>query len=258
MPFAAVHPAYAPYARWLGELPHGAMPPLDRLEAWAREGALALPDGRPLRFEPCGTGLPALAYERRIAEVGAIGVRPGVAHDAWNALAWLAFPRVKAALNAVHVRDGVAPTGNARSRARDAATLVDESGLIVLCADAALAGLLRAHAWRELFVARRAEVRERFAVLAIGHGLLESLARPYRALTAHALVLTAQLAPHERESAAAAAILAPDFGPARLTPLPVAALPGWDTEALGAALFDDRTVFRPPRARLAAGEEGCA
>jgi hypothetical protein len=29
-----------------------------------------------------------------------------------------------------------------------------------------------------------------------------------------------------------------------LPPLPVAALPGWDSEALGARLFDDPSVFR--------------
>jgi len=35
------------------------------------------------------------------------------------------------------------------------------------------------------------------------------------------------------------------FSPADLLPLPVAALPGWDVEGLGARLFDDASVFRP-------------
>ena len=38
----------------------------------------------------------------------------------------------------------------------------------------------------------------------------------------------------------------PDFGPDCLTPLPVAALPGWDAERLGRLPFDDLSVFRPP------------
>ena len=195
----------------------------------------------------------ALDYERAIAGRGEIATREGNVHDAFNALAWLRFPRAKAALNAVHVRSTGAGAANARDRARDAATLLDESGLLMGCADAGLAALLRRRAWRELFWTRRDEVVRGMRPLVLGHGLAEKLLSPYRALTAHVLLLDMPPAPAAAgavdgalDAMAAAVIAAPGFGPDRLTPLPVAALPRWDAEDLGESLFDDLSVFRPP------------
>jgi len=167
---------------------------------------------------------------------------------------WLRTPRTKAALNSVHVRSAEAGTANARNRARDAATLLDESGLLLGCADAGLAALLHARAWRELFWARRDDVVNGMHPRVLGHGLATKLLSPYRALTAHVLLLDmppegvaqADAADVALDAMAAAVIAAPGFGPDRLTPLPVAALPGWDAEDLGEALFDDLSVFRPP------------
>ena len=190
-PFA--HPAYAPYARWLAGLDAGAPVSIATLNAWARASGAALPDGRPLVFVAPPPGrLPALAYERRIAERGEVSTREGKRHDFFNALAWLAFPRAKAALNAIHVAAPLTAARHARDRSRDAATLVDESGLIVACADAALLAMWRAHAWRDLYWARRRDVAARMQVVAIGHGLLDRLVTPYRALTAKALIVTVE------------------------------------------------------------------
>jgi len=240
-----------PYVDWLGA---GRCPSLAALNDLAREHALALPDGRPLAFVAARGGLRALDYERAISVCGEIATREGNLHDAFNALAWLRFPRAKAALNAVHVRSAEAGTANARDRARDAATLLDESGLLLGCADAGLAVLLRKRAWRELFWTRREEVVRAMRPLVLGHGLAEKLLSPYRALTAHVLLLDMPLALPAATGAvdraldvlAATTISAPGFGPDRLTPLPVAALPGWDADGSGESLFDDISVFRPP------------
>jgi hypothetical protein len=196
----------------------------------------------------------ALDYERRISERGEIATRDGNLHDGFNALAWLRFPRTKAALNAVHLRAAEVATGNPRGRARDAATLLDESGLLLCCGDAGMVALLRARAWRELFWERRSDVGRRMLPLVLGHGLAEKLLAPYRAITAHALVMRSASVPGGTEGMvweaadadAALTIAAPEFGPGLLTPLPVAALPGWDTEDSGQRLFDDVSVFRPP------------
>src|SRR5205807_10442110 len=117
----------------------------------------------------------ALGYERRIRDEGVIEFRAGHCHDFANALVWLAFPLTKAALNAVHLRDGRGTTANARSRARDAATLVDEAGLIFACVDIELIALLCEWQWRALFWARRDAVARRVRAFVIGHGLLERL-----------------------------------------------------------------------------------
>lgn len=250
MPKDAAHPAFAPYRAWLrGD----ALPDLAALNAAARERAITSAAGAPIRFaEERAQG--ALAYERAVAERGLVAMRAGSPHDVFNALAWLAFPRTKAALNARHVAEGAGAGANGRSRARDAATLLDESGMVLACADDELAALLRARAWRPLFVDRRDDVRRTMLPFVVGHGLLVKLLRPYRAATAHALIVrvddtivaggTAGLAAAV-DAAAAAAVAGAALTPAQLAPVPVAAFPGWDSEGLGERLFDDRSVFRP-------------
>ncbi len=242
-----MHPAFAPYARWLeafGGL--GEVPDIALINRVAATSHLSLPDGTALRFEHApARHSAALAYENRIAGDGVIQFRAGHWHDFANALVWLAFPLTKAALNAVHLREGRGTTANARSRARDAATLVDEAGLIFSCPDAELIALLRSWQWHALFWARRDAVARRVRAIVIGHGLLERLRAPYRALTAQALIVDAGA--DDVDAIAAAAILAPDFGPHKLTPLPIAALPGWDTENVGELLFQDAEVFRVKR-----------
>lgn len=246
------HPAFAPYRRWLRD---DRVPDVATLNAWARDTGLALPDGRPLAFVE-GAVSGALAYETAIGREGRIHVRRDSWHDAFNALAWLAFPRAKAALNACHVADGRGAGANARTRARDAATLLDESGLIIACGDDAMRRLLRDHAWKALFVARREAVADRMRVWVLGHGVLAKLRSPYRSLTAHAWWLPVDLdgenAEHAADAAVAQRLRQGGAVPDDLLPLPVAALPGWDTERLGTTLFDDAAVFRPPRATLAA------
>lgn len=251
------HPAFRVYARWRGPHADTALPDLALLNAWARESSLRLPGGTPLSFVPPPSAPPcALDYERRIAATGEIVTRPGDLHDACNALVWLTFPRTKAALNAIHVASGRARTGSGRDRCRDAATLADESGMLVACADAELLGLWDARRWREAFWDRRDAARRSMRAVAIGHGLLAKLVAPYRQITGKALVLPVDAAAlpgggpplaAALDAAAAARIGAHGarFAPGHLLPLPVAALPGWDSEELGARLFDDAAAFRP-------------
>ncbi len=256
-PGARAHPAFAPYARWWVPRRDAMPPAAGELDGWARAANLTLPGGLSVSFRPAPSSTtPALAYERRIASTGEVATRPGNLHDVCNALAWLAFPRTKAALNSIHAAAAVADTGNDRDRRRDAATLLDESGMIVACADAELCELWRMHQWRAAFWDRRVAVAERMRSVVIGHGLLAKLVAPFRGITARVLVLAldgaalpadpALVAP-VLDAAAAAAIDASGlaFAPEDLLALPIAALPGWDMEASGARLFDDTAVFRP-------------
>jgi len=254
------HPAFAPYARWLAADSFNAVPSCARLDAAARAAGLALPDGTPLRFVAASARREsALDFEARIARTGEISLRGDSLHDFCNALAWLAFPRAKVALNAVHVTRQRSPSAGSRSRARDAATLLDESGMLVACADRELVRWWRSHKWRAAF-GNSGDGAPRLRSLAIGHGLLAKCVAPYRAITAHALVLplAAEDLPEEPQAlaealdAAAAARIAEvgdSWSPDSLLPLPIAALPGWDREGLGARLFDDTSVFRPASPR---------
>lgn len=272
LPRAGAHPAFAPFARWLARAPADVVPAHAMLNAWARESALALPDGRPLAFTPPPRRLSALDYERRIARDAEIVTRAGNLHDACNALAWLVFPRTKAALNALHVAAAgaaAANEGGARGSARDAATLLDESGMLVASKDPAFMDAWRAHAWRDAFGDGRGHGAACVCAAAIGHGLIAKCVAPFRALTARALVVGVDAAALpadpgdfaaalDRAAAARLSALGLGLSPAHLLPLPIAALPGWDTEGLGARLFDDASVFRPRPVRHSGDGSGRA
>src|SRR5262249_54685093 len=170
-------------------------------------------------------------------------------------LAWLRFGATKSAVNALHVAQGDCASGNKRGPCRDAATLLDESGVIVACDDVQLVDLWRRYRWRAAFWDRRDDVAAKMRVVAIGHGLLVKLAAPYPSITAAALVLpiAAQALPSKPSELAAQL----DGHAARwlmargtelktrdLLPLPLSALPGWCAEKLSADAFDDGSVFR--------------
>ena len=242
------HPAFAPFRPLLAA---GLMPDLAQLNAWAVERGLALDNGMALTFVAAARA-PALAYEQAIAMHGRIGIRADSWHDTFNALVWLTLPRTKCALNALHVDAAAAPGRHARTRDRDAATLFDESGLVLACADDDLVDLLRRRAWKALFVEARARVESAFVPLTVGHGMLDKLRCPWRGITAHVLVVPMAvgdpadpLVHAALDAAVAARVRRPPFLPAMLLPLPVAGLPGWDGEGLGPHLYDDVSVFRP-------------
>ncbi len=254
---AQMHPAFAPYSQWVDAARLAAIPACSTHNALARAAGVALPDGTPVKFvEAPGRRVPAIDYERRIAQTGEVAVRRGSLHDFFNVLVWLAFPRTKAALNAVHVAPRPAPAAGSRAPARDAATLLDESGLLVACADPEIMRAWKAREWRAAFGDVRKAGARRLCAVAVGHGLLAKCVAPYRAITAHALVvpIAAGGLPDEPSELAAALDAAAarqiaesgdGWSPRALLALPIAALPGWDGERLGARLFDDASVFRP-------------
>jgi hypothetical protein len=165
-------------------------------------------------------------------------------HDLINALVWLAFPRTKSRLNALQAeaiaRDGVSA---GRGALRDAATVFDENGAVLIAANPMLADLVRARDWRAVFVNRRDEW-ERVRVICFGHALMDKLVRPYKAITAHACVLEAQDAGDV--DAALARSLEQRFTVAARTPLPILGIPGWWPANADPAFYEDRSVFRAP------------
>lgn len=263
------HPAWDLYRDlWAASPP---LPDVATLNAWATARSLRRADGGALHFVAAtGKRSSALDYERSVA-AGTIPTRRDNLHDLCNALVWLVFPRTKAALNAVHLEIGSSPAagrvGGRRGARRDAATLLDESGVVVLCADPGLVALWRARRWRALFHERADDIARAMTIAVIGHGVLAKLIAPYPALTAHALVIAPTAgtparsargggsvrSPAEpgspeavdRSAAAWLAALGAELAPADLLPLPLAAWPGWDPAERGPERFDDTAVFRP-------------
>ncbi|MEP7207823.1 MAG: DUF3025 domain-containing protein [Casimicrobiaceae bacterium] len=234
-----------------------AVPGTVAFNTWANAAAVVIGEGRPLQFVAAEERLDALAYERRIHDMGEVVTRPGDRHDACNALSWLMLPATKAALTAIHCHgpDQRVPAerGIGRGPARDAATLLDEFGVIVLSTRPDLVAAWRARAWHALFHGCRDDVARDLRIVVLGHGLIAALARPFPSLTAKALVIEVPALPIDgnlpaaADSAAAGWLRAarPSLAPATLLPLPVMAWPGWSKPDPHGARFADTRVFRP-------------
>lgn len=184
-------------------------------------------------------------YEVHLYESGEVQTRPGNRHDLFNALCWLAFPRTKARINALHAAT-IPREGGRRGRLRDLLTIFDEGGALVACADASLNALIREFRWKELFWAERARVRAAMRFVVLGHATLEQALEPRPGITCKALFVD-PAGELDAQAAAWLAALPADASPRLLSPLPVFGFPGWLNESERAAFYDDARFFRAPR-----------
>ena len=184
-------------------------------------------------------------YEAFIARTCSVPTRSN-AHDLFNALVWLAHPRLKAQLNAFQVEQiEHAGVGATRGAVRDALTLFDENAAW-LQAPAPLIDALAQRDWASLFITHRALWREARLQL-FGHALLDKLRQPRKPITAHVWVVPLAVADP-------AGWLAEQLTPESLAlklwlPLPVLGVPGWWNPNAQFGFYDDESVFRrSPRA----------
>jgi hypothetical protein len=230
----------------------------------AHEPPITVHSGRRLRFVSQEYGkLPFEAqYEPRCYLKGEVPTRADNWHDLLNALVWLTFPNAKAAINARHYRaltegDGMASSSQ-RGAVRDTSTLLDESGVVIACADSELGGLLRGFQWKELFWQRRAQVTSRMGFYLFGHGLYEKTLRPYVGMTGQGLLLPVEQAfftwPLAERLAHLDELLAVYLSASEhcrstreLTPVPLLGVPGWTEENEDAAYYDNTNYFRTGR-----------
>ena len=214
---------------------------LDALNRAAESIALKTESGRTVRFVP--PGAKDAYYEVNVYDTGRVETRPDNLHDFFNALVWLAFPRSKARINAMHAAE-IPREGGKRGRLRDLLTVFDEGGVIVECEDHALIALLEAMRWKELFWEQRERVRKAMRISIFGHAALEKAAEPWPGIACKALVVRpgAELddAVHTWLGA-----LGPGASPRDLTPVPVFGYPGW--VAQDESFYDDARYFRPSR-----------
>jgi len=249
-------PLFDPLRRWLDRLP--PVPDVLAVAELARQHPIHTENGQCVRFVPPRPD--GLVYECRIWESGEVETRPDNWHDFFNALVWLSFPQTKIALSAAHVRAMQAP-GETRGTTRDALTHFDECGIVVLSSQPELLELLRDFQWKALFVARRAEVLRCMRFVIFGHATYEQLLRPFRGLTAKAVLYEVSEAWLGMDSAAQLAavdgILAADLTSGRYTrprdfqPLPLLGVPGVTPDNDDPAYYDDTWQFRPGRRAMA-------
>lgn len=212
----------------------------DRLNVLSSRGPLFVPSVNQV--------LGALDYERCVAG-GAIPTRD-VAHDWFNGLVWLRYRGAKALINRLHL-EWAARTGersaNGRCRVRDALTLWDESGALLLTREASVADALLAHDWQALFVDKVADWRSGDIQLAVfGHGLLDAMQCAHKGLCAKVVpvvVTNVQEALGQLDEMLCELIVCLRE-PANFSPLPVMGVPGWFDVSRGPDFYEDRSVFR--------------
>jgi hypothetical protein len=206
--------------------------------------ALNAEPGAAVRFVPQAQLPAGTAYEQFIFDTAACPVREGL-HDFFNGLCWLRFPLAKRALNRAQAAEiARAGIGGRRGPVRDAATVFDENGA-VLCAPEPLWQALVARDWRRLFVELRPLWREAHLTI-FGHALLEQLAVPRKALTAH--VWRAPAPPDGLDDWLAPQLTGERLATKPFAPLPVLGVPLWCAQNANFSFYDDSLVFRPPRA----------
>lgn len=217
---------------------------------------LCAQSGQPVCFLPQDDTLPfpELYYEERIFQHGIVATRPNW-HDFFNSLIWGVYSHTKVMINALHAQD-IRTQGKPRTPQRDALTILDESGVILVATRRELLQLVQDFAWETLFWQERAAWGKEIGCFIIGHAMLEKMLTPYVGVTAHALLLEvnsgffdkplavqqAQIDRMVANALSTSRLLEPDY----LTPLPILGVPGWwDNDML--AFYQNSTYFRPKR-----------
>ena len=212
----------------------------------------------PIRFVPANQ-LPGVEYEKHIFRTGEVSTRENSWHDLFNALVWSRFPSLKVAMNAVHFRELGSGREGRRGKQRDALTLFDESGVIVVSSVEENLDALAGRDWNFAFRENASAWHDEIKVFVPGHALLEKFPRPYKSLTAHALLMRLDDSLLEQPRATllqmldeilAERLLAGSIldSPASLSPLPLMGIPGWWTpQEQNDDFYADRQVFRPPQ-----------
>ena len=193
-------------------------------------------------------------YDALIAQSSRIPTRAGSFHDLLGALVWLHFPALKTAIHRVHL----AAKSAERGPRENAATHLDESGILVVSTDTRVFEALADLKWRALFWEQRRELADSTRFLAFGHGLLDAFRAPHPRLMSKALCV--HVKPEHLALSAPAlrsfldhelALSVPEFllEPGRLLPLPVLGVPGWAPQQQNAEFYGDQSYFRPERSR---------
>jgi hypothetical protein len=222
---------------------------LDGLNALAEEAGVRTASGCAVRFVPPAAADPY--YEIKVFESGCVQTRPESLHDLFNALAWLAFPRAKARINAMHA-EAIPREQGRRGRLRDLLTIFDEGGAIV-CAPPPLIELARDFRWKELFWKEREQTLRSMKVHVLGHAVLEQSLKPWPGITCKVIFAEAGTEAGEDADACAAAWLAAlpaQATPREMAPLPIFGYPGWLPGGERPEFYDDERYFRPFRRDL--------
>jgi Protein of unknown function (DUF3025) len=199
-------------------------------------------------------------YEQHVARLRTVPTRPGNWHDFFNMSVWAHFPKLRWALNALHVDAEVGPKDprNGRAPAQNLAATFDEAGMLVVSTSRSVLEELRALHFKRVFWERRAELLSTTRFWLVGHGMLESLLAPHSALAARSVQLYMASLPasdgsdqlrFEIDAIAAAQICAWRAARSVLDPVPLLAIPGYSDNDSSDFYDDPRNLHFEPISR---------
>jgi hypothetical protein len=262
-PFRDLHPrllaALQPLADW---------PACAQYDELARE-VPAAPDAKLPRFVNQDRDLVTRCggYEEHVSQLSAVPTRRSNWHDFFNMVVWAHFPKLRWALNAVHVDPDAGPKDprNGRAPAQNLAATLDEAGMLVTSTSPRVLAELQALRFKRAFWDMRAELLETTQFWLVGHGMLESLLTPHTALAARSLLLPVPSHPPanasddfrwELDARAAAHVHTWRTTRPVLDIIPLLAIPGYSDND-SAAYYDDPANIRfdPLSRRPAASAE---
>jgi hypothetical protein len=222
---------------------------------------LANKAGKPIHFIPQAPAqdFSAVAYEEIIYQTGNIPTRSKSWHDLFGALIWCLFPKTKALLNQLHYDDIQQFGKKERTKRRNALTLFDECGVILVSKNKELINALRQHEWKSAFIDQRdcwGQADETGVVAyQFGHANYEMLTKPYDGLTGKFLhiEMSAALcglpvnvqyrliddALHDKIQSGAL------DNNEQLSPLPLLGVPDWYSGNEDETYYDNVDYFRP-------------
>ncbi len=253
---------FAPLRPVAAALPAIGWPDLDLLNALAEDQGRRLVNaqGMRVRFVPQAPKTKSFetAFEPRTYLAGEVQVRAFDWHDLFNALVWMTFPTAKASINARHYESMSAAGKGNRPPQRDALTLFDEDGVVVVSSDAEMLDLVRGFCWKELFWHRRDALKTKMRFFVFGHALYAKALQPFVGMTGNALLLqvprefleldrSAQLRDLDRVLAMQIWNRERFLHGRELSPLPVLGVPGWWSANEGEGFYDDTAYFRQGR-----------
>lgn len=203
----------------------------------------------------------AVAYEEIVYETGQVPTRSESWHDVFGALTWCLFPQTKAKLNQMHYED-IKQFGKVeRTKQRNALTLFDECGVVLVTKNTELVEALRAHNWNKAFIELRhlwlSSSEQGVVAYQFGHANYEMLTKPYVGLTGKwlwvdasaeikSLPLTTQYRLLDQKVTDKLASGELDDN-SNMYPLPLLGVPGWYQENEDETFYENTDYFRPKK-----------
>ncbi|WMN59940.1 DUF3025 domain-containing protein [Pseudoalteromonas xiamenensis] len=197
-------------------------------------------------------------YEAIIYETGQVPTREDNWHDLFGALIWCLFPRTKALLNVLHMQDIQQSGLKTRTPMRNAITLWDECGVLVVTTNLKRIEQLQNHQWQDVFITHRDEWGKEIEAVMFGHANYEMMTAPFEGLTGKLLPVIVDelyfsLSTKERyafldeqlvQMISSQHILKNNKS---MSPLPLLGIPGWWHDNENSEFYSNTDYFRPKR-----------